>query len=290
MKSRDLDSVIALAEELHFGRAADRLGMAQPQLSEMIRRIEENAGVEIFTRRPRVGVTRAGEVIIQMAYRMRRELEAATQRAQSIASGQIGTISLGFSSPVMCGDLTDILRSYLEANAEVELKLVEGTTGPLRDRLEHGELDLVIVREPIWAPDIQTIIFEQDSMNLVLPENHPQAAKDVVALQDLAEDDFVLFSRTSAPRYYDRIVRWCREAGMEPKIRRETDSWVAVLSLVRAGFGVSLGTELLSRIRFQGVTYRPIAGTPMDVSFWMSWSPAKVSPAAARLIEHIRAR
>lgn len=287
MKIQELRLLAAVADELHFGRAADRMGMAQPQLSASIRRIEEEAGVVIFTRRPRVDLTPAGVEMVETARLLLAEWQSGTSRARAIAAGQIGMASLGFSPPAMLGELPVLIQEFLGGKDDVELKLVEGTTGPLRQQLEQRKIDVVVTREPIWGEGLESIRFEADFMNVLLPAGHPAAAQEVVDPASLGNEAFILFPRASAPHYFDRIRLWCRENGLKPKGIRETESWMAVLGMISAGLGISFGTELLARIPFPGVVYRKLGRNPLDVSFWMSWDPARVTPASERLISHI---
>jgi DNA-binding transcriptional LysR family regulator len=287
MKIQELKLLVAVADELHFGRAAERIGMAQPQLSASIRRLEEEAGVAIFTRRPRVLLTPAGKEMVDMARRLLAELESGTARARAIAAGQIGRASVGFSPPAMCSDLPALIQQFLGGKHDVELKLIEGLTGGLREQLERRELDLVVTREPVWGEGLESMKFAPDVMNLLLPAGHPAAAQETIDAATLGEEEFILFPRSSAPHYHDRIWLWCREHGLNPNVTRETDSWMAVLGMISAGLGLSFGTHLLGRIPFPGVVYRKLKGDPLDVSFWMSWDPSHVSPAAERLIRHI---
>jgi DNA-binding transcriptional LysR family regulator len=287
MKIQELRLLVAVADELHFGRAAERIGMAQPQLSASIRRLEEEAGVVIFTRRPRVLLTPAGMEMVDTARRLLAQLQSGTARARAIAAGQIGKASLGFSTPAMLSDLPALIREFLAGTSEVELKLVEGFTGPLRQQLEQGELDVIVTREPVWAEGLQNIRFAPDFMNVLLPAGHPAADQEIVDPASLADEDFIMFPRSSAPHYYDRIALWCRENGLQPRVTRETESWMAVLGMIGAGLGLSFGTEVLGRIPFPGVAYRKLGRKPLDVSFWMSWDPARVTPASEGLIRHI---
>jgi DNA-binding transcriptional LysR family regulator len=287
MKIQELKLLVAVAEDLHFGRAAERMGMAQPQLSASIRRIEQDAGVAIFTRRPRVGLTPAGAEMIDMARRLLAELQSGTSRARAIAAGQIGKASMGFSPPAMLTDLPALVHEFLAGRMEVELKLVEGTTGPLREKLEQGQLDVIVTREPMWGDGLESIRLAADFMNVLLPEGHPAANQETVDPSTLSDEHFIFFPRSSAPQYYDRIFLWCKENGLTPRKMRETESWMAVLAMIGAGLGISFGTEVLGRIPFPGVTYRKLGPNPLDVSFWMSWYPGRVTPAAESLISHI---
>ena len=287
MKIQELKLLVAVADELHFGRAADRIGMAQPQLSASIRRIEEEAGVVIFIRRPRVQLTPAGVEMTETARRLLAEWQSGTARARAIAAGQIGKASLGFSPPAMLSNLPVLIQEFLAGKDDVELKLVEGTAGSLRQQLEQRQLDLVVTREPIWGEGLESIRFEADFMNVLLPARHPAAAQEMVDPTSLGDEKFILFPRASAPHYYDRIWLWCRENGLQPKGTRETESWMAVLGMISAGLGISFGTEVLARIPFPGVVYRKLGRNPLDVSFWMSWDPAQVTPASEKLIRLI---
>jgi DNA-binding transcriptional LysR family regulator len=287
MKLQEFKLLVAVADELHFGRAAERVGIAQPQLSASIRRIERDVGFAIFHRRPRVSLTSAGAEIIDLAKRLLVELQVGTARARAIAAGQIGLASLGFSPPAMCSDLPRIISAFLAENRSVELKLVEGLTGQLREQLEQRELDIVVTREPIWGEGLQSIRFASDYMNLLMPAGHSAAAYEIPDLAELNEEEFVMFPRVSAPYYYDRIMLWCRENGLVPKVTRETESWMAVLGMVGAGMGLSFGTESLCRIPFPGVEYRKLGPEPLDVSFWLSWNAEQVSPASAKLLRYL---
>jgi DNA-binding transcriptional LysR family regulator len=290
LKVLELKLLVAVAEELHFGRAAERLGIAQPQLSASIRRIEQEAGLSIFTRRPRVVITPGGAEMVDMARRVLAELQLGTVRARAIAAGQTGRIALGFSSPAMCSDLPAILQAFLAGKDDVELRLVEGNTANLRERLEQRELDLIVTREPALGGALESIKLHHDRMNIVLPSSHPAASNEALDPKDLAQERVILFARSSAPHYYDRISLWCRDNGLELEVARETDSWIAVLGMVSAGLGVALGTELLGRIPFPGVVYRQLGREPLDVSFWMSWNPRGASPAATKLVQQVRQR
>jgi DNA-binding transcriptional LysR family regulator len=226
--------------------------------------------------------------MVDVARRLLAELQSGTTRARAIAAGQIGLASLGFSPPAMCSELPVLIQAFLTANSNVELKLVEGLTGRLRQQLEHRELDIVVTREPIWEEGLQSVRFADDCMNLLVPAAHSASAHEAPDLATLAHDEFIMFPRASAPHYHDRIMLWCRDRGLVPKITRETESWMAVLGMVGAGLGLSFGTETLCRIPFPGVVYRKLGPEPLDVSFWLSWNPEQMSPASARLLRYLR--
>ncbi|PSJ41912.1 LysR family transcriptional regulator [Allosphingosinicella deserti] len=289
MKIRELKALVTVAEELHFGRAADRLGMAQPQLSELIRRPEADTRVTIFTRRPHVRLTPGGAALVDTAREVLGTLEAGTERARAIAAGRIGRVTLGFSPVAMCSDLPHVLRSFAETYPDVELDLCEGTTAPLRRRLDQGSVDVIITREAEQDETTESVRFALDHINIILPAGHPATTTDPVAPECLREEAFTLFPRSAAPDYHDRIMRWANNAGLSPIFTRATDSWMASLGLVGGRLALAFGTDLLSRITVPGIVYRNLAADPLDVSFWMSWQPERLSPAASRFVDHVRA-
>ena len=289
MKTRDLKALLALAEELHFGRAAERLGIAQPQLSDLIKRIEDEAGFAIFTRRPRVGVTLAGAILVTSARRVLEDLETASERGRAVAAGRTGQITLGFIPILMAGDLADIVRSFLENNPSVDLQLVEGPTDDLQDLLRKGELDFAITRKSSLHDAPQYLPFARDEVNLMVSGSHALAACGPVKFSDLQQEKLILYPRSFGQYYYDRLLAWCEANGWSAQVSRETESLLAIAGLVGAGLGVSFGTRLLSQIKFPGVVYASLDAPPLDVSFWMSWAGETASPLAKRFVQHVRA-
>lgn len=288
MNIRELRTLLVLAEERHFGRAAERIGMAQPQLSLMVRRLETEAGVTLFTRRPQVAPTEAGAVVLDTARRVLADFEAGTRRARAIAEGHAGMVRLGFSAVAMCSDLPALVRAASQDDPGLEFDLFEGTTQPLLERLERGALDIVVSREP-GVGALQSIRFAADRVKLILPLGHPAAAADPIDPAHVAGARFSMFRRSDAPAYHDRILRWAEAVGLRPNVTLATESWIAGVALVATGLTFAFGTELLSRIAVPGVVYRDVAGEPLDVGFWMSWDPERLSPAARRFVERARA-
>ncbi len=286
MKVRELRILVTLAEELHFGRAADRLGMAQPQLSDIVRRIESDIGIAVFVRRPRVRPTAGGEVLLDSARRVLADLEKGTQRARAVAAGRMGRVVLGFVPIAMFSDLPQVLTRFVSEYPEVELELVEGGSGHLKASLERGELDLMVARDTF--SELPGFRFARDEVTILMPEGHKAAGFASVHPSQFVDDKLLLFPRSGNPGYHDRLLRWARESGFEVNIAHELESWVGLLGLVGAGLGISFGTNLLSRATVPGVVSRPCSVPPFDVSFWVNWSPDRLIPAAEKLIELIR--
>lgn len=280
---RDFQAVVTVAEERHFGRAAERLGIAQPQLSEVVRRLEQNARFKIFNRRPRVSLTAAGEVYVESLERLLENAFAGIEEARAVASGNTGTVRFGFAPISLMSRVPSVLRRFREDRPSVELKLTEGHSRRLCSGLERGELDLIITREAPLTASVQSLEVMRDVMVLAVPTDHPLSDRDSVVISELAELDFIFFSRSASPNYHDRIMTSCREHGLTPKVVQEVDGWSAILSLVSAGLGVSIVSAALSGIGFPGVSFRRLGADLADAGFWMSWRPDRLPPAAERL-------
>jgi DNA-binding transcriptional LysR family regulator len=285
MTPLQLEALLVLAEELHFGRAAERLGIAQPQLSLVIRRIEQQSGVIAFARRPAVSLTPAGAALVAMAERVRSELAIGIEDARAVAAGRLGHVSLGFTGAALFTPIGQWLRTFQKDNPGVQLALREGASGPLLRQLEAGALDLVMTREAATAPGSASYRLADDQILVVLPSDHPLAAKPSLSLRELGEEPVIFFSRFGAPNYFDRIMHACNAAGWYPRIIQEVESWGATLALVRAGFGITLGTATLANLQISGLSFRSVPDPLPDAAFWISGVESRLTPAAQRLLD-----
>lgn len=285
MTPAELNALVVLAEELHFGRAAERLGIAQPQLSLVIRRIEQQSGVIAFTRRPAVSLTPAGAALAAMAERVRSELAAGVEDARAVAAGRLGHVSLGFTGAALFTPIGQWLRAFQNDNPGIQLALREGASGPLLRQMEAGGLDVVITREAATAPGSTSHRLADDEILVVLPSDHPLATAPSLSLRELGEEPVIFFSRFGAPNYFDRIMHACHAAGWYPRIIQEVDSWGATLALVRSGFGITLGTAALASLQIAGLSFRAVPDPLPDAAFWISCVESRLTPAARRLLD-----
>ena len=290
MTPEQLKALIVLAEELHFGRAAERLGIAQPQLSLVIRRIEQQSGVTAFTRRPAVSLTPAGAALVAMAERVRSELASGVEDARAVAAGRLGHVSLGFTGAALFTPIGQWLRTFQKDNPGVQLVLREGPSGPLLRQMEAGGLDVVITREPATAPGSISHRLADDEILVVLPSDHPLTTKPSLSLRELGDEPVIFFSRFSAPNYFDKIMAACNAAGWYPRIIQEVESWGATLALVRSGFGITLGTAALANLQISGLSFRSVPDPLPDAAFWISAIETRISPAARRLFDVLAMR
>ena len=262
---RQLRYFLAVADELHFGRAAERLGIAQPPLSQQIRKLERTLGVALFWRsKRRVELSEAGRVLADEARHVLAAADQAAIAAQRAGRGEAGNLRIGYTTGcTFIQTVVDLLRRYREEHPGVVLSLAEmHTTGQL-DALSAGRIDLAFIRSRLPDPDQEFTSFEilQEPLIAALPLGHPAAGDEAVPLGRLALEPFVLFPRVVGTGVFDTIITACHEAGFTPRVVQEAPQFTSIIGLVSAGFGVALIPSALSRIRLDGVVYRPLLGT-----------------------------
>jgi len=266
---RHLRYFVAVAEEGHVTRAAERLGIQQPPLSQQIRALERAVGAPLFRRLPRgVELTDAGRALLDRARLILRDVDLALEAVRRTARGEQGSLAIGFTSSAAFHPLVAaVVRALRQSAPGVALALEEGSTGDLIDALRAGRLDAAFVRSPVESPHglvIEPILDE--AMVVAVSDQHPLAARfrrraggamleGRVALPALAGETFILYRRPSGPGLYDGIIAACRAAGFSPRIGQEAPRLVSTLSLVAAGLGVSIIPESMARLGTHGIAY-----------------------------------
>jgi len=293
MELRHLRYFIAVAEERHVTRAAARVGIQQPPLSQQIRALEAELQVQLFRRKPRgVELTQAGETLLVEARQILRQVEHATTAARRTARGEIGRIGVGFTSSASFHPFVPrAIRAYREAHPLVALSLEESGTGELVEALQAERLDAAFVRSPIGAAaGIAVHSVLEEPMAAALPEGHDLTVGDApLALAALAPETFILYRRPLGPGLYDAIIAACHRAGFSPDIGQEAPRLLATLSLVAAGLGVTLVPQSMRRLRVEGVAYRTIedaAGLVAPLN--LAYRRAEGAAAARRFIALVR--
>src|SRR6266700_2042976 len=294
MELRHLRYFVAVAEEGHVTRAAARLGIQQPPLSQQIRALEAELQVQLFRRKPRgVELTQAGQALFAEAQAILRQVDHAVTAARRTARGEAGRIGLGFTSSASFHPLVpQIIRDYRETHPAVALSLEESGTGELVAALLEERLDAAFVRSPIGpAEGIAVHSVLDEAMVAALPGGHMLAglAARPLALAALAAETFILYRRPLGPGLYDAIIAACQRAGYSPTIGQEAPRMLATLSLVAAGLGVTLVPQSMRRLRVHGVVYRALdeaAGlvAPLNLAYRRTDSSA----AAQRFIALVR--
>ena len=285
---RHLRYFVAVAEERHFGRAAERLGMAQPPLSQQIARLEALVGSALFTRRPRVALTESGQVLLSVARRTLGQVAQGIDAARRAGRGETGVISVGFAASTTLTALPHALRAYRSAHPDVELVLREMATSAQLEALAAGTLDVGFLREPTPVDGLVMEPVVRETFMAVLPPAHPLRASPQVPLQHLAGEPFVLFPRRVAPTLHDQVITLCHRAGFEPHRVQEAQEWLTIVGLVDAGLGVSLVPASFARLRWGGVTYHAL-DLPSSTSVAMCRRSEEPTPVVASFLAIVRA-
>ncbi|MEV6112951.1 LysR family transcriptional regulator [Streptomyces sp. NPDC052109] len=284
-----LHAFVVLAEELHFGHAATRLGIAQPPLSQQVRRLEEKVGYALFDREPgRVTLTPAGRALLPAARQTLAGLADGLAAARAAGSGRSGRLRIGFAASLALTVLPGLLRDFRQRFPDADLDIREMTTAPQLDALRERTIDIGLLREP--PPDASELDFRtvlSEPFVAVLPTAHPLAARRTVPLERLAGEPFVLLPRAVGPRLYDRITGLCEEVGFSPRISQHAVEWQTVCALVETGLGVSVAPASIRRIRLRGVAFRPVDPGTARTRVAVAWRRNDRSPLVARLLETI---
>ena len=289
---RPLRQFAALAEELHFGRAAARLHMTQPPLTQAIQNLERELGAKLFERSQRsVALSPAGAALLPAVERLLRAADDLPRQAQAAAAGALGQLRLAFVSSIAYGPLPRWLQSFRAAQPGVALQLREATLDVQQDAFDAGEVDAGFVLHAAGAPPplgrAATVLYEP--LVLALPESHPLAPRRRPAFERIAAEPLVIFPRRIAPSLFDAIVGHYRAQGATPRIAQEAIQMQTIVNLVSAGIGIAWVPASLMQLQRPGVVYRPLASTPLACETSLVWrEPAP--PVVERFVAHVLAR
>ena len=246
---RHLRYFVAVAEELHFGRAAERLHLAQPPLSQQIRKLEEILGYPLFLRTSRaVKLTAAGEVFLERARRTLRNVQEDLEEARSIGRGDEGTLRVGFVGSSMLTPLPAMLGQYRHQYPRVQLLLSESYTASIAASLARGTLDAGFLRDGGSIEGLHVESVFSEPYVAVLPSSHRLAGKSTISPADLRNEPFVFFTPTAGKLAYDKTMSLFEEHGFRPQVVQEAPQWLTIIRLVAAGLGVSVGPACTRQI------------------------------------------
>ena len=265
MELRHLRYFVAVAREGHITRAARKLNIAQPPLSQQIKQLEAEIKAPLFLRLPRgVALTDAGHSFLTDAEAILADVERARMRAQRTARGEVGRIAVGFTTSAPFHPLVArAIREFRRQRPDVSFGLEETGSSELLGGLRDERLDVAFIRSGLADPTGITVHPLQDEdMAAALPARHRLARARTLSLRDLADETFILYRRPDGRGLYDVIIAACAEAGFSPHVGQEAPRIVSTLNLVAAGLGVTIVPASLSRLPLEGVTYRPLRGKP----------------------------
>jgi DNA-binding transcriptional LysR family regulator len=289
MERRALQLLRTLGEAGHFGRAAERLGTTQPHLSFALRRLENALGLQLLQRRPTVRLTAGGEIIVQAAQRAFADIDQAVETARLVQAGASGVVTVGFASTVMLTDLAPRIRDFRRTTPGVRLSLVEMHSNPQWSALTAGRLDVALTREIKRDPEVACELILREPLVVALPSDHSLAPRGpTIALEDLADEPFVLFPEEAAPGMYAAILSACTAAGFVPRIVQQADEWQTMLAFVAFGDCVTIGPTCIRALGFDRVVFRALHGGAGPVGTFLCHRRAAVTPATAAFLEFIR--
>ncbi|MFV0674109.1 LysR family transcriptional regulator [Variovorax sp. tm] len=295
---------VAVAEELHFGRAAQRLHMTQPPVTQAIAQLEKTLGVVLFDRtRRRVALTPAGEALLPDVRELLARAAALPARARAAAAGQVGRVRIGFVSTVGFERLPAWVREFRALCPEVALELVEATGDVQLEAFARGEIDAgLMLHSPGAAPPgLARLAVSQEPLVLALPERHPLARTGKLLLADVLAEPLVIFPRRIVPSLHDAIFDLYHAAGRTPQLGQEAIQMQTIVNLVSGGIGVAWVPESVTQFRRAGVVYRraeefaPAARrrSPPELpgcETSLVWPEGAVDPALARFVDFVRER
>jgi DNA-binding transcriptional LysR family regulator len=285
---RHLRYFLAVAETLHFSKAAAQLGMAQPPLSQQIRGLERMLGYPLFDRTTRgVRLTKVGQFFRERALNTVAKMRADVEIARRLGSGQEGVLTVGFSGSVMLTTLPKAIERYRRLHPRVELRLRELVTAEQIPSLLDGTLDLGFLRdgEPHEGLSMESIL--QERFIVVLPSRHKLARNSAIRPGDLRNEPFVLFARRMGPLAFDRTLACCEAEGFRPNVVQEAPQWPTVVRLVAAGSGISLAPVCVATFAMPGVVYKKLRSrhwTSIDVGL----KPDLDNPAVEAFLSIVR--
>lgn len=287
MELRWLEAFIAVAEELHFSRAAQRLNLAQSPLSQIIRRLERDLGTPLFDRNTRsVTLTPAGQALLPHARQVLVDVELGRQATRARAGVLHGRIEVGFSGALNHRTLPLLTRAVRQRHPDVTLALTARvTTGDAVDRLERGDLDLAFIGLPIEPSTVRTRVIGRESFAVVLPLDHRLADRASVDLAELADDQFVSMPLGVGSALADIGRQACLDAGFRPRIAQETTDPFMVLTLVSAGVGVALMTSDAAEIVPPGAVLVALTGPPVIIENALAWRADDRSPVLRAVLQ-----
>jgi DNA-binding transcriptional LysR family regulator len=284
MDLRKLRYFVAVAEELHFGRAAARVGIAQPPLTQQIQKLERELGCRLLVRGRKTALTEAGRTLLDEARRILDQAERAAEMTRRAARGEQGQLVVGAPPSVMLSALPAVIRKYRQQYPGVQFTLRELSTSAIENALRSGEIDVGFLRETRPTAPLASQIMFAEPVVAVLPASHPLATRKSLALAALRGEPFLFFPRRLGPAFYDQLISFCSRAGFVPDVVQEATQWQSVVCLVEAGMGVSLAPGCVQRFRWPGVAYRPLQQLQTLVSAcWRLEAPSATAWAFLKL-------
>ncbi|MDR6213745.1 LysR substrate-binding domain-containing protein [Paracidovorax wautersii] len=286
MKLHLLRYFAVLAEELHFGRAAERLAITQPPLSSGIKALEDELGVKLFERTSKhVSLTPAGTAYLVEVRVVLDRVDRAGDLARAVAAGLRGRLEIGFTGSMVYRDMPAIVRAFGERAPGIEVNLREMSSGEQIDALLHRQLHAGFLNADTVPDHLASLPLAPDHFVCCLPEDHAMAQQACVDLRALAGETFVMFSREVAPANHDNVIALFYRAGIHPHTRHAARQWLTVVALVSMRIGVALVPASMAQAAVKGVRFVPIAGLQHPTVGVLAWHEDAVTPALRTFLD-----
>jgi DNA-binding transcriptional LysR family regulator len=281
---------VTVAEEMHFGRAAERMNMSQPPFSRQIQILERILDVQLLERTSRsVKLTPAGQSFLPEARHILQLLDNATLLAKRIALGKTGSLKIGFTAMTAIGILPHLVAGFRETFSHAELILQEANSADQLRKLHSSEIDIAIVRPPLPPTALQSLCLATESLMAAIPASHALAAKSKINLRDFAGEPFISYLPYEAYYLCTVVGDLLAKAGVTPDTVQKLTQVHAVMALVHAGIGVSIVPEGARRFNFSNVVLRPIEDIePKPLQLFMVWRPDNLNPLVPQMVELAR--
>jgi DNA-binding transcriptional LysR family regulator len=277
-----------LAEELHYGRAAERLYISQPALSKLIAGLERELGVPLFERtRRRVELTTSGRLLLPEAQRLVELSQRFVHNCARIRKGLVGHLRLGYTGPVAESALPELLRAHHTRFPDVVWSLREGTSQSALDDLRDGVFDAIFLRSTACPDDLEVLVVREEPAVLAMPTGHPLSQRSEVPFAELRNQPLVMMTRQVEPQTYDHAISLCTAAGFSPAVVHEADSVQTSLSMVASGLGLAVVTASAEQTVRSGVEYRPLIDPTPVVVICLVYRRGHVSPALAGFLDTV---
>lgn len=283
MELRHLRYFVAVAEELHFRKAAEKLHIVQPALSKQISSLEAELGLRLLDRdRRHVTLTEAGSTFLDEAIAVLALADGAKARAIAVSDGTVGHLNMGFIQPALAGIVPRALRRYRASYPDVRIRLAELTSRRALEQVASGDVHCAFTRLPVEPrPGIRYEPVSTQTVIVAFPEEHRFATRESIALNELADEDLILIDRRVEPQLHDYYVALCNDAGFSPRVAQEVNStWVST-GLVASGLGVGFVPSSARLAPQRGVAFVPIDGNPAQLTTGLIWAEG-AQPAVLR--------
>lgn len=289
MKTHLLRYFVVLAEERHFGRAAQRLCITQPPLSTALKTLEEDLGVVLVERDAKhVTLTPAGDAFLLEARKVLAQMQRAADVVRSVAQGAEGRLDVGITGSMVYRNVPQYCNAFQLRRPQVELCMHEMSTGEQLRALASGDIDVGFLNIGYPPDELELLPLESETLVACLPQSHALADDADLDLQQLAHEDFVMFARDVSPANYDNVIACMHQAGIHPRTTHAARQWLTVVALVSTGCGVALVPACMERAGINGVRFVPLRGVRMQTPAIMAWRRNDDRALLSALIETVR--